>query len=438
MAVVNLLIDRWAQSGYLARTVAIAYAAPIAIWGVCTIEATLRCGLRALHTLVAFNQESRIYRWEETQTHFWTAYGTSLLTGVSILPILGTGRSFYAMIQMIRNHTINKWSLRDLQQRANCHAVDTLYQELNAWEPDLDKILSDAVEKVAPSQVEFNETADNLRASLIGNSWIFSSLFHTVNESCKALKIVAIKIKRLILAIFSGRIIRFVVRAAIVFKDAVKQQVQYTCNLIEQPRRYNVAERSLPEIHRDFLYCILEQCSDKQSDWKEETRLAFAGIGATERTSANESNYSRQFAVSNLLTHTATDGPMPEGAPEDYFHTVKMLPKACAYYSSVKKTDAEKNELLKYFQPILPFIEIFEAACTANMTGAAKQELLWSLTKLMPNLHEITLDMQDVEPRWQLLIAAQLAKFSPLLEQVTFQNADLRTMNIMRRYCTVT
>lgn len=431
MAVVNLLTDRWAQSGYLARTVAIAYAAPIAIWGICTIEAAFRCGLRSLHALVAFNQESRTYRWEEARTHFWTAYGTGLLTGVSILPILGTGRSYYAMIQMICNHTINKWSLRDLQQRANTHASDTLYQELNAWEPDLDKILSDAVEKVAPTQQQIDDTAYNLRASLIGNSWIFTGCFHAINGSCKALKIVAIKVKRLVLAIFSGRIIRFVVRTAIVFKNAVKQQVQYTCNLIEQPRRFNVQERSPPEIHRDFLYCILEECGDS----KEETRLAFAGIGATDIKIANESNYSRQFAVSNLITRTATDGPKPEEAPDDYFHCLRMLPKACTYYSNVNQTDKEKNDILKYFQPILPFIETFEAACTANMTGPAKQELLWALTKLMPNLHEITLDMKDVDPRWQMLIAVQMAKFSPQLTQVTFLNADPRTARIMRQYC---
>jgi hypothetical protein len=434
MTVVNLLTDRWAQSRYLTRTVAIAYAAPIAIWGVCTIEAAFRCALRAIHSAVAFNQESRSYRWEASKAHFWTAYGTGLLTGVSLVPILGTYKSYAAMLEMVSNHTTNTWALRELQQRANCHAADTLYQELNAWEPDLDKILSDAVEKVAPSQQEINRTAKNLRASIIGRSWIFTGLFHTVDGSCRAVKIVAIRIGRLISAIFSGRIIRFFVRTAILFKDAVKEQVHYTCNLIEQPRRFNVPERSLPEIHRDFLYCILEQCGD----WKEETRLAFAGIGAPERTSAAESNYSRQFAVSNLLARSSTDGPKPEGAPDEYFHIVKMLPKACTYYSNVNKSDAEKNELLKYFQPVLPFIEIFEAACTANMTGAAKQDLLWTLTKRMPNLREITLDMNGIDSRWQMLLAAQLAKFSPHLTQATFLNGDPRAVNIMRRYCTAT
>ncbi len=443
MSVVNFLASRWAQSGYLTRTVAVVYAAPVVVWGVCTLEATLRCALRALHSAVAFNQQSRTYRWEEARTHFWTAYGTGLLTGVSVVPMLGTGRSYHVMLKMVMNHTTNTWHLREMQHRTNTHAADTLYQELNAWEPDLDKIFSDAVEKVAPTQEQINTTADNLRASLIGNNWIFTLLFHTVDGSCKAVRIVAIRVGRIISAIFSGRIIHFIVRTAEVFKEAIKTQVQYTCDLIEKPGKGSVPQRALPEIYRDALFCILEKCQSPNEDWREATRLAIAGKGATDVKIVPKSNYSRQCAISNSVARF-TSGvrlPLPEGAPNDYFHQLKQLPRACTHFSRVKATkpvadvNIEKAEILKYFQHILPVIESFDAACTANMTGEAKQELLWTLTRLMPNLREITLDMRDVDPRWQMLIAVQLAKFSPQLAQVTFLNGEPRTAVIMQRFC---
>ena len=430
MAITNVFLNYWAASGYLMRTASIIYAAPIAIWGVCTIEAVSRCALRASHTAVSFNQKSRIDRWKATKTHLWTAYGTGLLTGVSLVPVLGTYRSYGAMIKMVINHMTNTWCLRELQQRANSHAADTLYQELNAWEPNLDQIFSNVIEKVAPTKQEIDETANKLRASLIGSNWIFTTLFHTIDGTCRALKIVAIRIARLISSLVSGGIIRVVVRSTIVIKDGIKQQVHYICNLIEQPGRGDVPKRSLPEMYLDNIYCVLNQCDSNDS--RELARLGFAC----------HSDY-RKFAIDNAITQMTTNilfAP-PPGAPNHYFHALRMLPRACTHFSKVKNTKTaedvtkEKTEIVNYFKDILPVMDTFDDTCMINMTGEAKQELLWELTKRMPNLREITLDMHHIDPRWQMLIAVQLAKFSPNLSQVKFLNADHRTILIMRRFC---
>ena len=131
------------------------------------------------------------------------------------------------------------------------------------------------------------------------------------------------------------------------------------------------------------------------------------------------------------------------------------MPAACSRYSkvkagtSVRKIDKqtrnlsiervnpaeEKAEILTYFKPILAYIETFDAKCTAKMSGEAKQDLIWTLLDQMPNLREITLDMKGVDPRWQMLMVARLAKHSPNLDQVTFFKTDQRAVKIMRRFC---
>lgn len=432
MSVISFIANRWAQSGYLTRTVAALYAAPIAIWGVCTAEAALRCALRALHTGVAFNTKTRLNRWEITKDEGALVYAGGLFTGVSLFPIIGTYKSYEAMGKMVYNHIRNSWMLQDLQQRANSHAAETLFQELNAWEPDLDKIINDAVNQPKPTQELIDATASNLHGSLIGSNWVFTSFYYTIDACCRVVKIVAYRVARLVAALFEGRILRFIAHSFTVLKDAGKKQINYNCDLIEQPNRVEVSEKSIPNLYRDVVESILRQTDSPES--REGARIVFA------RTS----NF-RSFATPNAISRSLGDYPVPDGAPDNYFHQLRMLPKACAHYSRVMERSEsraitqEKAEILKYFARILPFIETFEAAYTANMTSAAaKEDLLWNLTKLMPNLREITLDMQGIDARWQMLIVAQLAKFSPQLAQATFRNADPRTVQIMRRYCRVT
>ncbi len=428
MSVVSFIANRWAQSGYLTRTAAVVYAAPIAVWGVCTAEAAIRCALRLLHTGATFDSKTRLDRWEITKDEGARVYAGGLLTGVSLFPIIGTYKSYQAMRELVSQHIADSWELQDLQQRANAHAADTLFQELNGWEPDLDKIITDAVDKPKPTQILIDATASNLRGSLIGSNWVFTSFYYTIDACCRVVKIVAYRIARIVAALFEGRILRFIAHSFTVIKDAVKKQIQYTCNLIEQPNRTDVSEKPVPEIYRDIIQSFLEKCEPAET--RERVRVNIARLLPY-----------RQYATTNTLARLNTDGPLPNGAPDNYLHTLRYLPIACAHYSRVKaylsdqELQIKKAELVKHFKLILPFIETFEAAYTANTSGAARQEVLWELTKLMPNLREITLDMNGVDPRWQMLIAVQLAKFSPQLAQVTFTNAHPRTIQIMRRFC---
>jgi hypothetical protein len=437
MSVIHFLTNRWAHSGYFTRTAAVIYMAPVAIWGVSAGESLCRSSLRLLHTAIALNRESRSYRWEQTQIRAMDAYGAALMMLISPIPILGTGRSYAAIFKMIANHINNTWELRDLQQRANTHAAGTLFQELLAWEPDIEKLISDAVDKAKPSEEQRRATILRLRATLIGRSWAYTGLFHLIEGSSRALRIVAIRVGRLISALFGGHVFRAIGRGVAVVINGANEEVQYACNLVDQPNRANVPERPVPNLYRDMLQSILEAYDPKT---REQIRLIFAHF----------SHY-RQYAITNGMARLSTDGPLPPGAPDDFFHRLRELPAACAYYSQLRTADEDGalQSILNYFRSIfpptvinmhypsiLPYIENFPLECTARMAnGDRKKKLLWSLSKELPNLREMTLDMSGIDPRWQMLIAVQIAKSSPQLRKVTFVNADERISTVMRRFC---
>lgn len=431
MAVTNYLSNLWVRSGYFKRTIAIAYAAPMAIWGVCTVESVLRCALRALHTAISLNASSRKYRWEQTKIHAVDALGTSLLTLVTPVPFIGTFKSYEAMLKLIYNHVCNTWMLRDLQQQVNAHATEKLYQELCAWEPDLEKLLSYAM-KTAPTNEQIQRVATQLQASLIGRSIMYTMVFHLIDNSCRAVKIIAMRIKRLISALFSGLIYRTIVRGIATVKNGIQQEVGYVCNLVDQPGRMILSEEMLNNLHRDAWYGILNSYKTPQE--REDTRLRLAKIPSY-----------RKFMICNFLTKLPSDSPLPEGAPETYFHLLRELPRACAHYSRQEEENPKEQNLtsfFKYFSPILPFIDTFKNEWIINMSPQAKAKLLWHLVKRLPNLRDITLDMNQIDERWQMLILAQLAKSSHKLQTVTLVRADQRAPQIMRYLanwrCTVT
>lgn len=433
---VHFIANRWMNSGYLMRGAAVIYLAPAAIWGVCSIEAILRCVVRAIHTGISLDSKSRSYRWKQTQIHAHVAYGTGLLCLVSLIPFIGTYKSYAAFFKMTGNHISNTLQLRDLKQRINAHADEKVYNELKAFEPDLEKLISDANE-TAPTKDQIREVKDLLKASLIGRSWIYTGLFHTIDGSYSVLRILAIRVKRLTLALFAGNLLRAIVKVAYAIKDGIKQEVKYTCNLVDQPNRANVSEGPVPDLCFDNVTEIFEILPEVKA--RERVRLALA-----------TDLYYRQLVASNAFIKQWVDDPLnplpplPKDAPGDYYHTLKELPAACTHYSKCKASGkaVDLKSMIKYFKPIFSCMEQFKSDCTEKMTGDAKKEILWSLLAELPNLHEITLDLKDIEPRWQMLIVVRLAMHSTHLRKATLINADHRTVDILRRYssffCTVT
>ena len=443
-SLISYAADRWARSGYLAKTAAVIYAAPIAVWGVCAAESLLSCALSTLYTGVAFNSTSRAERWEQTKKQATILKATGIGTGASLFPIYGTYQSYNAIFEMAVNHVKNTWQMRDLQQRANTHAADTLYDELLAAEPDIDRLIDYGTKQAAPTLEQRNTTEKNLKPTLVPLSWTYSFIFHAVDGTCRALRIVAIKIGRVISALFAGHLLRAIVRGIQVMGSAVNEEIQYTRNLVNQPNRSNVPEGAVRNLYRDEVFSVLSKCPTEVA--REWIRLGFT----------HQNHQYRQYATTNELTRVSTDAPLPENAPDNYLHILRELPKAIGAYAKVKimvqgldpatykkrlhgyvptsQDDATCRYILDYFRTVLPCLNRFKLEWTTGKTGEAKLNLLWAMATQLPNLREISLDMQGVDPRWQMLIGVQLARHSPKLHTVTLINADPRVARVMNRF----
>ncbi len=390
------------------RAAIILYMAPVAIWGASTAESALGCALRALHTLVALNHQSRDYRWKQTQIHGMNAWGSGLMTLISLVPVIGTFKSYEAIALMIFNQIYNTWRVRELQKRVNAKAADTLYRELLAWEPDIDRLMMYTAQAV-PTEQQIDAVATELKASLVGRSFVYSGLFHLIEGSCRAITIIAIRVARLI----SARPFIKMMRA---IGKGVKQEIQYVRNLIDQPLL-----KPLPELYFEVMEYVLATCPTPEE--KEKLRLQLA----------KQPSF-RTYVTSNNLSSLRNDGPFPEGAPAYYFHMLRELPAASAHYSKLKAAGKKVflYNFLRYFNPILPYINRLKREWLERMTPEARKEWLWALSKQLPNLQEAHLDMAGIDPRWQILIGAQLAKHAPRLRSVTLIHSDHRVAHILR------
>jgi hypothetical protein len=110
-------------------------------------------------------------------------------------------------------------------------------------------------------------------------------------------------------------------RGIIAIFNAVKEEIKYPSILVHQPNRVNVHEELSENFYQDLFQVILEFIPAE----REQTRTSLSHVP----------DY-RQYAISNVLTRDETDGPLPEEAPNDYFHMMRELPKAFAGYAKVK------------------------------------------------------------------------------------------------------
>ncbi len=423
-AIVVVLKNRWACSGYVTKAAVVVSTIPLAVWGTSMLEATLLCALRALTTPLSSDAQTRSDRWKLTKFHFWDGVATGTLFLVSLLPLYGTYKSYRVIIQMATNHVSNKWLLRELQQKQDLQRADGLYRELLAWEPDVEQLIRFATDKAPPTQAELDDTSKNLRGTLVGRSVVYSSLFHLIKGGCRAAKICAIRIVRLIKVVFktlfSGRLLRFFIHTAQVIRKAAIQEAVYSRDLAGQPDRINVPKVPIRELYRDEIFLTLEACESEQE--RTQLREGWAKI----------SKLYRQYAVDNDLTRISSDPYLPEGAPVDYFHKRGFLPRACG---CPKATSADYILKETYFKPIFPYLDHFDMKWLKTMPPKEKQKLMWGLSTQLPSLHTLNLDMAGIDPRWQLLIAIQFAKHAASLGHVTVANADPRAVDILRRFC---
>lgn len=425
MSAIQNLKTQWHEQKRLYIIAAAAITAvPIAVWGLSTLESATRCALRAFHTLISLDSKTRSVRWEKIKLQGWDTVANAALVLTSCVPIYGTYKSYEVIFEMASNHIFNKGKLHELQQKINTKQVDGLYQELLAWEPDIDKLVQLATQKEMPSQKELDETANQLRGSLIGRSVIYTTSYNLIDGSCTVVRICAIRIHRFALFLFKIRYlihiivktIRIVFKAAALVIKATKQEAIFARDLVGQPRRISVSKKYPRELSHDDVFLILQACNTVEE--REKARITLSKF-----------SISRKAAIQNDLA--ASSSSFPPKVSHDFYHRVILLSQACGCRYA---THADYILKEKYFENVFPFLENFDMNWLKKMPSQEKQKLIWELSTKVPNLRTLHLDMQDIDPRWQMLIAVKLAKHAPHLKQVTFAHADQKAVDIMRRF----
>lgn len=428
MSVANHLFNKWQQSGYIVKTVSAIYAAPIAIWGLSSLETAVYAALRAVKHVSTKNSDD--WKWAKVNGAY--ALSSALRAGVALVfPAFGTYLAAEQIYQDVSNHTFNTWKYEDLQKNIDAGVANAIYQKLQQTrEPSVEELVQLATALTEPTQDQRDATSNLLRGTIIGASWIFTGSFHLIDGSCRLVKMAAIRIGRLVAQLIkivaAGHFLRAIIRVGEVIRNAVVQEALYARDLVSQPYRVDFSEEKIRELTKDDVHLFLEQCPTEEI--RTQNRLVFA----------KSNQRVRGFAVQNDLARTSNDGPVPHGAPIDYFHKVGMLPKACGCKKAVTAVYITEE---KYFKGIFPYLEKFDMCWLSHMPALEKQDLIWNLSCKLPLLKEVCLDMQGIPATWQMLIGLKLAYQSPLLERVTFVNSDPRAAEIMTRFvdwrCTV-
>lgn len=432
MNVAHYLANRWVQSGVILKTTAVVTAVPVVIWGATSIEAALRAIFRLGHTLIATHSHDRSHRWKWTKIHAWDAVATAGMAGVSLIPVLGTYKSYEALAKEIKHYVTNAWKLRQLDQQVAASQAEGLYQELMKAEPNVDDLIIYAQAKLAPSQEQLDETANALKGTLIGRNLLHTCCYHLIDKSCRAVKIIAIKTIRvtgkIFKVLFSGRIFKAMGRAikntVVVITEAVKQEAIYARDLAEQRGHIERPHHEIRKLSHNDIQLIAVQL--RGADPKRTAREVQAMV----------CSHWRDKATSNIQVQQEIPGRIvPEGAPKDYLHKVKYLEKACKTERAASWIHGGASEAAAtYFPPIFPFLEKFDMRWLTQMPVEERQELIWNLSTRLPNLQELCLDFREIEPKMQMMIAVKLARSSTNLNQVTLVNADPRVASIMKKF----
>ena len=443
MNVATYLASQWIQSGYLLRTAAVITAVPVTIWGASSIEAVARSILRLGHTLIATNSADRHQRWTWTKLHAWDALACAGMSILSMIPFIGTYYSFDALYTEMSNHVTNTWKLRELDYQV----ADRLYRELinSKAEPDINSLLHYATDKIEPNEEERKKISTKLKGTLIGRNWLHTICFRLVDNSCRAVRVIAVRIGRIASTIIrilaAGHIFRAIKRAVTVIANAVAEEAMHARNLVEQKGRIAVPKTNIPELSRDIIQ-QLATAGNENEMMKFNDRTKGKITSSFEKSSSRELQAMimkswRNAATSNIRVQQEIPGALvPEGAPANYLHKVKYLANACKKETNANWILGTAHHSENYFPPIFPFLEKFDMRWInkEKMPFAERQKLIWELSTRLPNLSEVCLDMQEIDPAMQMLISLKIARSSPKLKQATFVNADPRALDIMRKF----
>lgn len=229
------IIANFGNWGWFAKSSAIIYATPVLTWSLGAAEGAVRTAFECLSTAyskASGNDPAAAQHWDQTKRDAGIALSCVLLTGVSAVPLLGTGCGYYYII----SECTDLQNIRDAYKRAiraQGNAYDQeIIQELDHLTKVEEASLKALFERmINPSPINgpvtLLERDRNLKASLIHHYYGYSIPYLTIEYTCHGIQSTISLTQRIAVQLFKNGFFKKIVKSAII---AVYSEVQQTKN----------------------------------------------------------------------------------------------------------------------------------------------------------------------------------------------------------------
>lgn len=218
------------QLGWKSQVACVVYATPIALWGLGAIEGVVRTSFNGLSACFAgWNHQPNKAEsyWNECKKDAGITKGCLLITGISLIPVVGTGWGISEFKSQCAKYSNIKRAWAERYAENYLYKMDGIVAELNRSAPITpDKLnnLWKQMDRPATFTPRYSEQL-NLPNSLIHNYIGFSITYVTLEITSDSLHYTARKVKQLAIYLSQNNILK---KVAICFVNAINQEVTQT------------------------------------------------------------------------------------------------------------------------------------------------------------------------------------------------------------------
>jgi hypothetical protein len=239
---INVLtsISNW---GFIGKSVAVVYAAPVVTWGLGTIEGIARAsfnGLATLYNKATGHQQEATERWNACKKDVRLGACCGGISAISLIPFIG----FYSGTKGILEQCFYYYEYREAYQRA-LYTQDRENAMGIISEVDKSPMTLEALTRISQKLMTQKETwrvndllpqDQNKQASLIHYYWLYSIPYMTVEKSCQVIHFTAVKSYQLAVQLFKYGLIRKLVKSGY---EAIRNEVAETSTDINANQNYH-------------------------------------------------------------------------------------------------------------------------------------------------------------------------------------------------------
>ncbi len=220
----------FAQLGWKSQAACVVYAYPIALWGLGAVEGVVRTSFNGLASCYARwnNQPEKTHSyWMQCKKDAGITKGCLLITGISLIPVVGTGWGISEFKSQCAKYSNIKRAWAERYAENYLYKMDGIVAELNRSAPITPNKLNN-LWKQMDTPATFTPAASeqlNLPDSLIHNYIGFSITYVALEITSDSLHFTARKVKQLAIYLSQNNILK---KVAICFVDAINQEVTQT------------------------------------------------------------------------------------------------------------------------------------------------------------------------------------------------------------------